>query len=281
VRAFRGQPRIFSAGKMGERKAELRVTGLSLSFGGIHAVRDVSLNVSTGELVSVIGPNGAGKTSLLNCITGFYKATSGTISFNGRDITSLGIGRTFQNIELFPGMTVLQNMLLARHTRSSYSFGLACLFSRSVRDEEVRHHEILEEIIDFLEIQHVRKELVGALPYGMRKRVELGRALASEPSLLVLDEPFAGMTLEEKEDMVRFLLELHDGWGQTMILVEHDMSIVMSISERIVVLNFGEKLAEGRPGEIQDHPEVIRAYLGDAAGDDPGPAGSGEEAAEG
>ncbi len=274
---------------MGERKAELRVTGLSLSFGGIHAVRDVSLNVSTGELVSVIGPNGAGKTSLLNCITGFYKATSGTISFNGRDITSLpthrltglGIGRTFQNIELFPGMTVLQNMLLARHTRSSYSFGLACLFSRSVRDEEVRHHEILEEIIDFLEIQHVRKELVGALPYGMRKRVELGRALASEPSLLVLDEPFAGMTLEEKEDMVRFLLELHDGWGQTMILVEHDMSIVMSISERIVVLNFGEKLAEGRPGEIQDHPEVIRAYLGDAAGDDPGPAGSGEEAAEG
>jgi len=256
---------------MAKRQAELEVKRLSLSFGGIHAIRDVDLSVHTGELVAVIGPNGAGKTSLLNCITGFYKATSGDIVFNGRSITrmhthkltSLGIGRTFQNIELFPGMTVLQNMLLARHTRSSYNFGLACLFSPSVRREEVRHHEILEEIIDFLEMQSIRKELVGSLPYGMRKRVELGRALASEPSLLVLDEPFAGMTLEEKEDMVRFLLELHDGWGQTMILVEHDMSIVMSISERIIVLNFGEKLAEGIPSEIQDHPEVIRAYLGD------------------
>jgi len=271
VRAYRGQPRIFSADKMAQKKAELQVKDLSLSFGGIHAVKDVSLEVKTGELVSIIGPNGAGKTSLLNCITGFYKATAGDIIFNGRSITrmhthkltSLGIGRTFQNIELFPGMTVLQNMLLARHTRSSYNFGLACLFSRSVRDEEVRHHEILEEIIDFLEMQSIRKELVGSLPYGMRKRVELGRALASEPSLLVLDEPFAGMTLEEKEDMVRFLLELHDGWGQTMILVEHDMSIVMSISERIIVLNFGEKLAEGNPAEIQDHPEVVKAYLGD------------------
>jgi branched-chain amino acid transport system ATP-binding protein len=178
-------------------------------------------------------------------------------------LTSLGIGRTFQNIELFPGMTVLQNMLLARHTRSGYSFGLACLYAPAVKREEVRHHEILEEIIDFLEMQSIRKELVGSLPYGLRKRVELGRALASEPSLLVLDEPFAGMTLEEKEDMVRFLLELHDGWGQTMILVEHDMSIVMSISQRVIVLNFGEKLAEGMPDEIQDHPEVIKAYLGD------------------
>ena len=256
---------------MAGRQAELEVTGLSLAFGGIQAVKDVSLSVHTGELVAVIGPNGAGKTSLLNCITGFYKATSGDIVFNGRSITnlhthkltSLGIGRTFQNIELFPGMTVLQNMLLARHTRSSYNFGLACLYSPSVKREEVGHHEILEEIIDFLEMQSIRKELVGSLPYGMRKRVELGRALASEPSLLVLDEPFAGMTLEEKEDMVRFLLELHDGWGQTMILVEHDMSIVMSISQRVIVLNFGEKLAEGLPEEIQDHPEVIKAYLGD------------------
>jgi branched-chain amino acid transport system ATP-binding protein len=271
---------------MAQRRAELDVRGLSLSFGGIHAVRNVDLSVHTGELVAVIGPNGAGKTSLLNCITGFYKATEGSILFNSRDITkmhthkltSLGIGRTFQNIELFPGMTVLQNMLLARHTRSSYNFGLACLFSPSVRKEEVRHHEILEEIIDFLEMQSIRKELVGSLPYGMRKRVELGRALASEPSLLVLDEPFAGMTLEEKEDMVRFLLELHDGWGQTMILVEHDMSIVMSISERIIVLNFGEKLAEGSPQEIQDHPEVIKAYLGDTT--DLGLNGQGEGAQE-
>jgi branched-chain amino acid transport system ATP-binding protein len=256
---------------MASRQAELEVKGLSLAFGGIQAVKNVDLSVHTGELVAVIGPNGAGKTSLLNCITGFYKATSGDIIFNGRSIvhmhthklTSLGIGRTFQNIELFPGMTVLQNMLLARHTRSSYNFALACLYAPSVKKEEIRHHEILEEIIDFLEMQSIRKELVGSLPYGLRKRVELGRALASEPNLLVLDEPFAGMTLEEKEDMVRFLLELHDGWGQTMILVEHDMSIVMSISERVIVLNFGEKLAEGLPEEIQDHPEVIKAYLGD------------------
>jgi branched-chain amino acid transport system ATP-binding protein len=256
---------------MAERQAELDVRGLSLSFGGIQALREVDLFVHTGELLAVIGPNGAGKTSLLNCITGFYKATSGDILFNGESIlnrhthvlTRLGIGRTFQNIELFPGMTVLQNMLLARHAHSSYNFGLACLYSRSVRNEEIRHLEILEEIIDFLEIQSIRKELVGSLPYGLRKRVELGRALALEPKLLVLDEPFAGMTLEEKEDMVRFLLELHDGWGQTMILVEHDMSIVMSISERVIVLNFGEKLAEGLPETIQNHPDVVKAYLGD------------------
>jgi branched-chain amino acid transport system ATP-binding protein len=271
VRAFRGQPRIFSSSQMAERQAELEVKGLSLSFGGIQALKEVDLSVRTGELVAVIGPNGAGKTSLLNCITGFYKATSGDILFNGETIlnkhtyvlTRLGIGRTFQNIELFPGMNVIQNMLLARHTLSSYNFGLACLYSRSVRREEIRHLEILEEIIDFLEIQSIRKELVGSLPYGLRKRVELGRALALEPRLLVLDEPFAGMTLEEKEDMVRFLLELHDGWGQTMILVEHDMSIVMSISERVIVLNFGEKLAEGLPEAIQNHPEVVKAYLGD------------------
>ncbi len=257
---------------MASRRAELEISDLSLAFGGIHALRGVSMGVHTGELVAVIGPNGAGKTSLMNCITGFYRPTSGTVTFNGRDITrlpshrltSLGIGRTFQNIELFPGMTVLENMLLARHTRSGYSFARACLFTPGVKKEEVEHRGILEEIIDFLEIQSIRKELVGSLPYGMRKRVELGRALALEPSLLVLDEPFAGMTLEEKEDMVRFLLELHDGWGQTMILVEHDMSIVMSISERVVVLNFGEKLAEGRPEEIQDHPAVITAYLGES-----------------
>ena len=271
MRAFRGQPRIFSSSQMAGRQAELEVKGLSLSFGGIQALKEVDLSVRTGELVAVIGPNGAGKTSLLNCITGFYKATSGDILFNGESIlnkhtyvlTRLGIGRTFQNIELFPGMNVIQNMLLARHTLSSYNFGLACLYSRSVRREEIRHLEILEEIIDFLEIQSIRKELVGSLPYGLRKRVELGRALALEPKLLVLDEPFAGMTLEEKEDMVRFLLELHDGWGQTMILVEHDMSIVMSISERVIVLNFGEKLAEGLPEAIQNHPEVVKAYLGD------------------
>ena len=273
MRAFRGQPGIFSTENREDRRGRLEVRSLSLSFGGIRALNGVSLEVDPGELVAVIGPNGAGKTSLMNCITGFYRPTSGQILFRGRDITRLpaheltrmGIGRTFQNIELFPGMSVLDNLLLARHVHCGYGLGPAVLFAPRVRREEIRHRRVLEEIIDFLEIQNVRKELVGGLPYGMRKRVELGRALAIEPELLVLDEPFAGMTLEEKEDMVRFLLELSGAWGQTMLLVEHDMSIVMSISRRVVVLNFGEKLAEGRPEEIQDHPDVVRAYLGDSA----------------
>lgn len=271
MRAYRGQPSIFASAEMEKRRAELEVKDLCLNFGGIKAISNVDLKVHTGELVAVIGPNGAGKTSLLNCITGYYKPSSGWIIFNGVDVgshpthelTRLGIGRTFQNIELFPGMSVLDNMLLARHIHCRYNFGLASMFSASVRREEMRHRRILEEIIDFLEIQHVRKELVGSLPYGMRKRVELGRALALQPHLLVLDEPFAGMTLEEKEDMVRFLLELNGAWGQTMVLVEHDMSIIMSISQRIMVLNFGEKLAEGFPQDIQGHPEVIKAYLGE------------------
>ena len=273
MRAFRGQPGIFSTENREDRRGRLEVRSLSLSFGGIRALNGVSLEVDPGDLVAVIGPNGAGKTSLMNCITGFYRPTSGQILFRGRDITRLpaheltrmGIGRTFQNIELFPGMSVLDNLLLARHVHCGYGLGPAVLFAPRVRREEIRHRRVLEEIIDFLEIQNVRKELVGGLPYGMRKRVELGRALAIEPELLVLDEPFAGMTLEEKEDMVRFLLELSGAWGQTMLLVEHDMSIVMSISRRVVVLNFGEKLAEGRPEEIQDHPDVVRAYLGDSA----------------
>jgi branched-chain amino acid transport system ATP-binding protein len=235
------------------------------------ALHDVDLTVHTGELVSVIGPNGAGKTSLMNCITGYYHPQKGQIIFNGEEIaghhpheiTKKGIGRTYQNIELFPGITVLANMLLARHLYCNYGIGKASIFSSSVRKEEVRHRQILEELIDFLEMQSIRKKPVGSLPYGLRKRVELGRALALEPKLLVLDEPFAGMTLEEKEDMVRFLLELNSAWGQTIILVEHDMSVVMSISQRIMVLNFGEKIAEGTPEVIQNHPEVIKAYLGD------------------
>ena len=272
MKAFRGQPSVFASTQPADRQAELEVKKNFLNFGGVMALHDVSLAVRTGELVSIIGPNGAGKTSLLNCITGYYHPQKGEILFNREKITGLrpheitrkGIGRTYQNIELFPGMTVLANMLLARHLYCNYGIGKAALFSSSVRKQEVRHRRVLEELIDFLEMQPIRKKPVGSLPYGMRKRVELGRALALEPKLLVLDEPFAGMTLEEKEDMVRFLLELNSAWGQTMILVEHDMSIVMSISQRIMVLNFGERIAEGTPEVIQNHPEVIKAYLGDA-----------------
>ncbi|MBM4340857.1 MAG: ABC transporter ATP-binding protein [Deltaproteobacteria bacterium] len=271
MKAFRGQPSIYSTGQTVEKSAELEVKNVTLNFGGVMALHNVDLTVHTGEFVSVIGPNGAGKTSLMNSITGYYHPQSGKVLFNGEEImghhpheiTKQGIGRTYQNIELFPGMTVLSNMLLARHLYCDYGFGKAALFSRSVRNQEVEHRQVLEELIDFLEMQPIRKKPVGSLPYGLRKRVELGRALALEPKLLVLDEPFAGMTLEEKEDMVRFLLELNSAWGQTMVLVEHDMSIVMSVSQRIMVLNFGEKIAEGTPEEIQNHPEVIKAYLGE------------------
>jgi branched-chain amino acid transport system ATP-binding protein len=273
MKAFRGEPSIFTSARPEERRAELEVKDLTLKFGGITALTKIDLNVRNGELVSIIGPNGAGKTSLLNCITGYYKPQEGQISFNGQDVTRLsthhltrvGIGRTYQNIELFPGMTVLSNMLLARHVHCRYHVGKAALFLKSVREEEVRHRQILEELIDFLEMQPIRKQLVGSLPYGMRKRVELGRALALQPKLLVLDEPFAGMTLEEKEDMVRFLVELNEAWNQTMILVEHDMSIVMSISKRVAVFDFGIKIAEGSPDFVQNHPQVVKAYLGDTS----------------
>jgi branched-chain amino acid transport system ATP-binding protein len=272
MKAFRGQPSIYVSTQFADRRAELEVKKIFLNFGGVMALHDVDLTVRTGEFVSIIGPNGAGKTSLLNCITGYYHPQKGQIFFNGQEITGLhpneitrkGIGRTYQNIELFPGITVLANMLLARHLYCDYGIGKAAIFSSSVQKQEVRHRQVLEELIDFLEMQPIRKKPVGSLPYGLRKRVELGRALALEPKLLVLDEPFAGMTLEEKEDMVRFLLELNSAWGQTMILVEHDMSVVMSISQRIMVLNFGEKIAEGTPEVIQNHPEVIKAYLGEA-----------------
>lgn len=272
MKAFRGQPSIYASTQPVDRRAELEVKKVLLNFGGVMALHDVDLTVHTGEFVSVIGPNGAGKTSLLNCITGYYRPQKGQILFNGEEITGhhpheitkKGIGRTYQNIELFPGITVLANMLLARHLYCDYGIGKAALFTSSVRKKEVYHRQILEELIDFLEMQSIRKKPVGSLPYGLRKRVELGRALALEPKLLVLDEPFAGMTLEEKEDMVRFLLELNSAWGQTIILVEHDMSVVMSISQRIMGLNFGEKIAEGTPEVIQNHPEVIKAYLGEA-----------------
>ena len=273
MKAFRGEPSIFASARPEDKRAELEVKDLTLKFGGITSLNKIDLSVTTGELFSIIGPNGAGKTSLLNCITGYYQAQEGQIFFNNEEITSLsthhltklGIGRTYQNIELFPGMTVLSNMLLARHVHCNYGVGRASLFTKSIRDEEVGHRRVLEELIDFLDMQSIRKKLVGSLPYGMRKRVELGRALALEPKLLVLDEPFAGMTLEEKEDMVRFLVELNQAWNQTIILVEHDMSVVMSISKRIAVLDFGVKIAEGTPDFVQNHPQVIKAYLGDTA----------------
>jgi branched-chain amino acid transport system ATP-binding protein len=273
MKAFRGQPGILTSKGPGDRRAELEVNALTLRFGGITAINGLDLTLRSGELIAVIGPNGAGKTSLLNCITGYYRPQEGRVVFNGSDITQLpthrlikfGIGRTYQNIELFPGLDVLANMLLARHSHCHYGIFQGAFFTGAARREEVRHRRILEELIDFLEMHSIRNEPVGGLPYGMRKRVELGRALALEPKLLLLDEPFAGMTVEEKEDMVRFLRELHEGWGQTMILVEHDMSIVMSISQRIVVLDFGEKIAEGPADLIQNHPQVIKAYLGDQA----------------
>ena len=272
MKAFRGHPSIFTSKQPEDKRAELEVKNLSLQFGGVVALDNIDLSLHTGELLAIIGPNGAGKTSLLNCMTGYYRAQKGEIIFNGEDITSmsthhltgLGIGRTFQNIELFPGISVLSNMLLARHIHTNYGVGLASVFSPSVKRQEVRHRQVLEELIDFLEMQAIRNKPVGSLPYGLRKRVELGRALALEPKLLLLDEPFAGMTLEEKEDMVRFLLELNEGWGQTMILVEHDMSVVMSISQRVVVLDFGKKITEGPPETVQNHPQVIKAYLGEA-----------------
>lgn len=273
MKSFRGEPSIFAQRRPDRNRAELELEKITLKFGGITALHRIDLSVNSGELLGIIGPNGAGKTSLLNCITGFYQPQQGTIRFNGDDVTKrpthhltkIGIGRTFQNIELFAGMTVLQNLLLARNLHSRYHLGQAAFFSQGVKREEVHHREVLEGLIDFLEMQSIRKEPVGSLPYGLRKRVELGRALALEPKLLVLDEPLAGMTLEEKEDMVRFLVELNTVWKQTMLLVEHDMSIVMGISHRVAVLDFGAKIAEGAPDYVQNHPEVIKAYLGDAS----------------
>jgi branched-chain amino acid transport system ATP-binding protein len=248
----------------------LEIDDVSLAFGGVVALQAVSFDVREHEIRAIIGPNGAGKSSMLNVINGVYRPQHGTVAFKGArrrnvdppDAAEQGIARTFQNIALFRGMTVLDNIMTGRNLKMKSNFLQQALYWGAARREEIEHRARVESVIDFLEIQHIRKTPVGRLPYGLQKRVELGRALAAEPELLLLDEPMAGMNLEEKQDMSRFILDVNDQFGTTIVLIEHDMSVVMDLSDRVVVLDYGRKIADGTPEEVRDNREVIDAYLG-------------------
>ncbi len=267
-----------------ENQVKIRVDNISLSFGGVKALIDVSLDIKYNEILAIIGPNGAGKTCLLNCINGFYKPQKGEIYYEDQRITrirpdkaaQLGLARTFQNIELYAGLSTLDNIMAARHVLMKQNFVSGALYFGWAHKEEIEHRKTVEDIIDFLEMEPIRKKVVGALPYGMRKRVELGRALALEPKVLLLDEPMAGMNLEEKEDIARFIVDIFEGQGDTypeskvlrdgvscVVLIEHDMEVVMDLADRVVVLDFGRIIAEGAPAEIRANPGVISAYLGE------------------
>jgi branched-chain amino acid transport system ATP-binding protein len=250
---------------------QLEISDVSKAFGGVQAVARVSQNVNQGEILSIIGPNGAGKTTLLNMISGFYHPDTGRILLDGADVTHLkpshvaerGVARTFQNIALFRGMTVLDNLMLGRHVRMKSGVLASFIYWGLAQKEEVAHRRRVEDIIDFLKIQDLRRQPTGSLAYGLQKRVELGRALALDPKILLLDEPMGGCNHEEKEDMARFVLDVNQEWGTTIILIEHDMGVVMDISDRVAVLDMGQKIAEGTPDVVRANPQVIKAYLGE------------------